>query len=137
MVLYFSFNDIEPIWIRGKFPLRKKSRKVKVRLAGKSNSHFPAILETGDLLCGARPSALEWKITLLLTYPHSTVSLNIPPPKEGEWSDVPGSTIYGQIRIPLPAEAIAHITEVDNDNYDYKLTLENVELVNRTRARKV
>jgi hypothetical protein len=138
MILHFTFNDIEPIWIPGKFPLAKtESRKVKVQLAGESSSHFPPILEVGDLLCDARPSPPEYFITLLLTYPHGTVPLNAPPPKEGIWSDVPGSTIYGQIRIPLPAEAIPLIRETGGGGkYSYELTLEDVELKNKTKPRK-
>lgn len=31
-----------------------------------------------------------------------------------------------------PEEAVAHICEADDDNYDYELTLENIELENKT-----
>jgi hypothetical protein len=137
MRLSFSFNEIEPIWIPGELPLKRKSRRAKVRLGGKSDSHFPPILEVGDLLSGARPSPPEYFVTLLLTYPHGTVPFNLPAPKEGEWSDVPGSTIYGQVRIPLPAEAIAAVTESNGSSYDYEVTLENVELENKTKYRRV
>ena len=138
MILHFTFNDIEPIWNSGKLPLAKtESRKVKVRLTGWSSSHFPPILEVGDLLCGARPSPPEYFITLLLTYPCSTLALNAPPLKEGIWSDVPGSKIYAQIRIPLPAEAIPLIREADGgEEYSYELILENVELENKTKPPK-
>jgi hypothetical protein len=116
MVLHFTFNDIEPIWNPGKLPLAKtESRKVKVRLTGWSSSHFPPILEVGDLLCGARPSPPEYFITLLLTYPCSNA----------------------QIRIPLPAEAILLIREADGgEKYSYELILENVELDNKTKRPK-
>jgi hypothetical protein len=138
MTLHFTFNDIEPIWIPGTLPLAKaESRKVKVRLAGWSSSRFPPILDVGELLCGARPWPPEYFITLLLTYPYSTAALNPPPLKENIWSDVPGATIYTQIRIPLPAEAIPLIREADGgEEYSYELTLENVELENKTKTPK-
>jgi hypothetical protein len=126
MTLQFTLNDIEPIWIPGNLPLAKtKSRKVKVRLVGKTSSHFPQnYIEIGELLTGARPSRPDYYITLLLTYRHST--------------DLPsGATTYGQIRIPLPAEAISLIRESDGgEKYSYELTLENVELENKTRRKK-
>jgi hypothetical protein len=140
MTLHYSLNDIEPIWIPGEFPLGKtQTRKVKLKLSGTTNSYFPpAMLEIGDLLCGARPPRPDYFITLLLTYPYSTVPINISPPKEGFWSDVPGSSIYGQIRIPLPKEAIALLRAVDGDSdYSYELTLENVAMENRTKRQKV
>jgi hypothetical protein len=120
MTLYYSLNDIEPIWIPGEFPLgNTPTGKVKVKLSGTTSSYFPpAMLEIGDLLCGARPSQPDYFITLLLTYPYGAVPINIAPPKEGFWSDIPGSTIYGQIRIPLPKEAVALLRAVD-DGSDY------------------
>jgi hypothetical protein len=65
------------------------------------------------------------------------VALDAPSPKEGIWSDVPGATIYAQIRIPLPAEAIPLIREADGgEEYSYELILENVELENKTKPPK-
>jgi hypothetical protein len=89
------------------------------------------------LLCGARPSPAEYFITLLLTYRHSTVPFNLSPPKKGEWSEIPGSTIYGQIRIPLPSEAIAGVTESEDIDYDYEVVLDDVELENKSKYRQV
>jgi hypothetical protein len=127
----FSRSDIAPNWIDGSLPLdRKAGRRVKVSLAGKSDSPFPpALFPYGDLLCGERPSPLQHFIMLLLEYPHSIT----PAPTvqdEGGWWSVPGSTVVGQIRIPLPAETIAMLRAVDADNHNYELTLEGVELVN-------
>jgi len=39
---------------------------------------------------------------------------------------------HGQIRIPLTAEAISQIREVDGDGYSYELTLDGVEATNKT-----
>ncbi|SRR6266568_1666091 len=139
MTLQYSLNDIEPIWIPGEFPLGKtEDRRVKVNLSGTTNSYFPpAMLEIGDLLCGTRPARPDYFITLLLTYPYGTVPFNVAPPKEGFWSEIPGSTIYGQIRIPLPKEAIAFLRPVDTGGaYSYELTLENVAMENRTKRPK-
>lgn len=126
----FSRSDIAPIWIDGSLPLEQKGgRRVKVSLTGKSDSPFPpALLPYGDLLRGERQSPLQHFIMLLLEYPHSVT----PSPAvqdEGGWWTVPGSTVIGQIRIPLPAEAIAKIRAVDADNHNYELALEGVELV--------
>jgi hypothetical protein len=75
---------------------------VSVTLSGTTSLYFPpAIFEIGDLLCGARPSRPDYFITLLLTCPYGMVPFNIAPPKEDFWSEIPGSTIYGQIRISL------------------------------------
>ena len=140
MTLHYSLNDIEPIWITGELPLGKtQTRKVKVKLSGTTNSYFPpAMFEIGDLLCGARPHRPDYFITLLLTYPYGTVPLNIPPPKEGFWSDIPGSTIYGQIRIALPKEAVVLLRPVDGgSDYSYELTLDNVTMENKTKRQKV
>lgn len=85
----------------------------------------------GDLLRSERPSSLEHAVTLLLAYPHSVT----PTPAvrdENGWCTIPGLTVYGQIRTPLTSEAIVKIRAVDGDGYSYELTLEGVELVNRT-----
>ena len=50
------------------------------------------------------------------------------------WWSVPGSQIIGQVRIALPAEAIAEIRGADSDDHGYELTLECVELVSKTPA---
>jgi hypothetical protein len=140
MTMHYSLNDIEPIWIPGKLPLGEtQTRKVKVKLSGTTNSYFPAAMfEIGDLLCGARPSRPDYFIMLLMTYPYGTVPTNIAPRREdGFWSPVPGSTIYGQIRIPLPKEAIALLKSVDGGSeYSYELTLDNVAMEDRTKRKK-
>jgi hypothetical protein len=139
MTLDYSFNDIEPIWIPGEFPLSKtQTRKVKVKLSGTTNSYFPsAMLEIGDLLCGARPTRPDYFITLLLTYPYGTVPFNVAPAREGFWSEIPGSTIYGQIRIPLPKEAVALLQMADGGSeYSYEFTLANVTMQNKTKRQK-
>jgi len=136
MTLDYSFNDIEPIWIPGEFPLGEtQTRNVKVKLSGTTNSYFPpALLEIGDLLCGARPTRPDYFITLLLTYPYGTIPLNVAPPREGFWSEIPGSTIYGQIRIPLPEQAVALLKAADGGSeYSYELTLNNVAMSNKTQ----
>jgi hypothetical protein len=136
MTLDYSFNDIEAIWIRGELPFGKtETRKVKVKLSGTTNSYFPpAMLEIGDLLCGARPSRPDYFVTLLLTYPYGTVPLNVSPAREGFWSEIHGSTIYGQIRIPLPEQAVTLLKPADGGSeYSYELTLDNVAMNNKTK----
>ncbi|MEO6871473.1 MAG: hypothetical protein ABI233_04545 [Chthoniobacterales bacterium] len=137
MILPFSFGDVEQKWIDGPFPLKRSgNRRVKVQLTGKTSSYFPsAINKIGDLLASERPTPLQHAITLLLSFPYSTVPLGGPPAKEGEWADVPGSVIYRQIRIPLPREAISQIREVENEAYSYELTLEDVQLELRPLVR--
>lgn len=136
MKLNFSHEDIDQLWIDGALPLqRKPNRKVKVQLTGRSDSPFPpAFGPLGDLLSGERPSPLQHEIMLLLNYPHSIFPAPAVKDESGWWT-IPGTTAYAQIRIPLPSEAIAQIREVEGDGYSYELTLEDVELVNKTPKR--
>ena len=138
MKLDFSRGSIGHLWVDGALPemlKQRKSRDVKAQLAGRSDSPFPpALMPVGDLLCSERPKPLQHAVTLLLPYPHSIT----PGPAvkdDGGWWTVPGSTIYGQIRIPLTAEAIAKIRQVDDDGYSYELMFEGIELVDRTPKR--
>ncbi len=128
MKLDFSLGDIDPLWIDGALPStlqQIKNRDVKAQLAGKLDSPFPsALLPVGDLLCRERPSPLQHAVTLMLSYPRSIT--------HNGWWTIRGSSIYGQIRIPLPAEAITQIRQVEGDRYQYELTLKDVELVNKT-----
>jgi len=135
MKLDFSLGDIDQLWIDGALPsmLRQmKNNDVKAQLSGKVDSPFPsALVPTGDLLCSERPSPLQHAVTLLLSYPHSITPSPAVQDDNGWWS-IPGSTVYGQIRIPLSSEAIAQIHRVESDDHQYELTLEDVELVNKT-----
>ena len=134
MKLEFSLNDIGQLWVDGELPsmLRQtKGRKVKAQLTGKSDSPFPPPFRVGDLLCSERPSPLQHAVTLMLAYLHSITPSPAVRDDNGWWS-VPGSETHGQIRIPLTAEAIAQIREVDGDGYNYELDLMDVELVNKT-----
>lgn len=136
MKLPFSFDDVEPIWIDGGLPIRKSNCNVNVRLAGQSDFYFPrALSKVGHLLCRERPSPLQHAVTLLLNYPYSNVPVGGPPPREGEWSDVPGSTIYRQIRLALPNEAVQQIREVEDYDYGYELLLKDVQLEHHPRQR--
>jgi hypothetical protein len=135
MKLDFSYGHIDQLWIDGALPpmlKQGKNHKVKAQLAGKSDSPFPhAKVPVNDLLMSERPSPLQHAVTLLIDYPHSIT----PSPAvrdEGGWWTVPGSTVYGQIRIPLSSEAIAQIRKVDGDGYSYELTLDGLELTNKT-----
>ena len=47
----------------------------------------------------------------------------------GVWCPVPGSPIYGQIRVALPPEAVEKIHRVSGNDNTYELTLEDVELI--------
>jgi hypothetical protein len=134
--LEFSFDSIDQLWVDGKFPLKdKRNRKVKAKLSGRSNSTFPPVFEIGDLLCSERPSPPQHAITLMLEYVHSITPA--PAVMTDGWSSIPGSPIIGQIRIPLPAKAIAQIRNAgDNvEDYQYELTLDGVELENKTPRR--
>jgi len=74
-------------------------------------------------------------VTLLLTYHHSTVPLRTSPPPVGEWYPVPGSPVYGQIRVALPPDAVKQVRCVSANDHNYELTLEDVELTEVTRRR--
>jgi hypothetical protein len=135
--LDFSLDDIDQLWIDGALPStvrQKKDNHVKAQLAGKSDSPFPPPFPVGDLLCSERPSPLQHGVTLMLTYLHSITPSPAVKVDDGWWS-MPGSEIHGQIRIPLTAEAIAQIREVDGDGYQYELDLKDVELSNKTPKR--
>src|SRR5438046_6639561 len=109
MKLDFSFDTHKQLWIDGALPpaiKQGKDRKVKVQLVdAKSVSPFPHVFSIGDLLPGERPSPLQHEVTLLLTYPHSITPSPAVQDEDGWWT-VPGSQVYGQIRVPLSAEAI-------------------------------
>jgi hypothetical protein len=137
MKLEFTLDDIGQLWIDGGLPsiLRQtKGPNVKAQLAGKSDSPFPAPFPVGDLLCSERPSPLQHAVTLMLEYLHSIAPSPAVRDDNGWWS-IPGSEVHGQIRIPLTAEAIAQIREVDGDGYQYELDLKDVELTNKTAKR--
>lgn len=136
MKLKYSFNGIEPHWFAGELPFREmRTERVKVRLTGRSSSDIPLFLEIGDLLTYSRELPRESAVTLLLTYYHSTVPPSDSPPPMGVWHPVPGSLIYGQIRIALTPEAVGRIHSDSGDGYNYQLTLEDVELIDVTRRR--
>jgi len=135
MNIKYSFNGIEPHWFDGDLPFPEmRTERVKVRLAGQSSSHFPPFLDVGDLLTYRRPSPKQSAVTLLLTYRHSTVPPRTAPQREGVWYPVPGSPVFGQIRLALPPEAVRLIRSVSADGHDYELTLEHVELADVTRT---
>ena len=48
---------------------------------------------------------------------------------------MPGSPVYGQIRIALPPDAVKLIRSVSADDHDYEITLEHVQLTDVTRKR--
>jgi hypothetical protein len=130
MKLMFSRGDVAPLWIDGSLPFKpKEGRRVKATLAGKSDAPFPpALYPYGDLLCGERPSPLQHRVTLLLDFPLSITPAPAVQDGGGFWS-IPGSTVVGQIRIPLFAEAIAQLRPVEAETHNYELALEGVELV--------
>jgi len=133
MKLDFSLGSIQTAWIDGQLPnmLRQvQSPRVKVQLSGKSDSRFPgAMMPIGDLLCSERPKPkLQHGVMLLLSYPHSITPSPAVQGKDGWWT-VPGSTVWGQIRIPLSSEAIAQIHKVEADDHQFELELKDIELV--------
>jgi hypothetical protein len=132
MKLMFSRGGVEPLWIDGSLPLKpKEGRRVKVTFEGKSDAPFPPALRPyGDLLCGERPSPLQHYITLLVDFPLST-TLAPAVQEGGGWWSMPGSTVWGQIRVALSAEAIALLQPVEAETHNYELTLEGVELVSK------
>jgi len=137
--LEFSLDDIGQLWIDGELPsmLRQtEPRNVKAELAGKSDSPFPPPFHVGDLLRSEQPSPLQHAVTLMLAYEHSITPSPAVRDENGWWS-MPGWERHGQIRVPLTAEAIAQIREVDGDGYKYELDLKDIELVNKTPERPV
>jgi hypothetical protein len=138
MKLDFSLGEIDQLWNEGALPAmlkETKGRSVKVQLSGKSDSPLPpSIVPIGDLLSSERPSPLQHAVTLLLSYPHSLT----PAPsvrEENGWWTIPGSTIYGQIRIPLTTESIALIEEADGEGFQFELKLNDIDLSNKTPKR--
>ena len=103
------------------------TERVKVQLTGQASTNFPPYFEIADLLCYRRPTPPESAITLMLTYHHCNVPLSTTPEPWGEWHPIPGSPIYGQIRVALPPEAVAKICKVSNENYSYELTLNDLK----------
>lgn len=135
--LDFNLDHIDQLWIDGALPStvrQKKDKRIKARLAGKSDTPFPPPFPVGEVLCSERPSPLQHAVTLMLTYLRSITPSPAVKDENGWWT-VPGSEIHGQIRIPLTAEAIAQIREVDGDGYVYELDLNDVELANKTPKR--
>ena len=133
MTLDYSFNGIDQKWIDGDLPFPNSVERVKVNLpGGRSASQFPPFHPIGELLIYQRPSPKQFAVTLLLTYHHGTQPLTNTPQPMGVWVPVPGSPIFGQIRIALTHEAVNQIRQVNAADAVYELTLENVELVNMT-----
>ena len=90
-----------------------------------------AAVSRWDLLCSERASPLQHAVTVTLAYVHSITPSPAVRDDNGWWS-MPGWETRGQIRISLTAEAIAQIREVDGDGYSYELTLDDIELRNKT-----
>ena len=139
ITLTFSrqFNGISPLWLSGPLPFSSaENRHVRVNFVNiLAAIGFPAsYYEKGQLLCHERPSPLQHAVTLLLTYPLATVSSGPVAPKPGEWTDVRGSTVYGQILIPLPAEAVAAIRSLPSSDCALELELQRVELLEYERG---
>jgi len=136
--LDFSLGSIQPAWIDGRLPdmLRQaQTPRVKVQLSGKSDSVFPrSMMPVDDLLCSERPKPLQHAVTLLLSYPHSITASPAVQDESGWWT-MPGSTVWGQIRIPLSSEAIAQVRQVEADDHQYDLDLKDVELTNKTKRK--
>lgn len=129
MILHYSFKDIEPVWYSGALPFPEmRSPKAKIYLEGNSAGSFPAVFEIADLLTKHRISTNESAITVLFTYVAGIVPQNPHPPKPGVWSSVPGTKIFGQIRMPLPEEAVHLIKKVDGESYEFELRLLNIDL---------
>jgi hypothetical protein len=133
MKLNYSFSFIEPHWFSDDLTVSERLMgRVKVRLLGKSPLYFPAFFEIADLLTNHSASLKRSAVTLLLTYHHSTVPSRTSPMAEGVWHPIPGSPVYGQIRVALPPEAVKLIRPVSAEDHDYELVLDNVELTDVT-----
>lgn len=133
MKLDYSFNDISTLFQPGDLPFPDmRTEKVKVSISGSSDSRFPPIFSIGDLLCHWRPTN-ETGITLLLRYQAGITPPSNKPPSCDEWTPVPNSPIYGQIRVALTPEAVKQIRKAPGDGYDYELTLQDVQFTDKTR----
>jgi len=133
MTLDYSFGAVPQIWFSGGLPYDgMKTEKVQVTLPGTSDGPFPPTFKIGDLLCYHRPSPDEWAVVLLLQY-HAGTNPPMPTaPPLGAWHPAPGAPIIGQIRIPLPPDAVRQIKRNPGEGYDYELTLRDVRLRNVT-----
>ena len=52
----------------------------------------------------------------------------------GQWVDVPGSEVRQQVKLALPAEAIARIRRVDGQEWAFELKLEDVRMIDQRAA---
>ena len=133
MKLDYSFNEIPTLFHPENLPIPgMRVEKVKVSISASSKGLFPPVFSIGDLLCHKRQTN-ETGITLLLTYQAGITPPSTKPPAIGEWSPVPYSPIYGQIRVALTAEAIKLIRKNPGEGYDYELNLHDVQFADKTR----
>jgi hypothetical protein len=118
---------IDPIWIDGELPYPDMGiEKVRVRIQGVANGSFPRFVEEGELLPYRRRQPEQHAITLLLIYGAGTVPLSASPASTTDWAPVPGSPVFGQIRVPLTAEAIQCLRRVDEPSHQFELVLDEV-----------
>jgi hypothetical protein len=134
MNLDYSFHLIPSLWHDGALPHPGMNiEKVKVDLQGTTNGPFPPIFSLGDLLCQQRSKPKQQHaITLLLTFIAGQNPPSTQPPAHGVWTPVPGESIYGQIRVALPEQAILAIQKADHPESPFKLILSNVSFNNVT-----
>lgn len=121
MNLNYSFSSIDPLIISSPSPIRTEANeKILVDIDGTSDGPFPACLREADLLSYGDSDGTSHGYTLLLTYVSGRTPPSASPCKIGEWKPMPDSLIFGQIRVPLPAEAIRLI---HRDSISGRLTL--------------
>jgi hypothetical protein len=129
MTLHYSFKNIDPIWYSGALPYPEmRAPKVKIYLAGNSAGYFPPVFEIADLLTYHRKSTNDSAITVLFTYVAGIVPQHPHAPENGVWSSFPGTQIFGQIRMPLPEEAVRLIKKADGEIYEFELRLLDFDL---------
>ncbi len=105
MKLNYSFNQVTPILVPGDAPLKIRSgEKIQVCIDELTGNWLSPSFNA-ELLTEGEPGKTHG-YTLLVN-----IQIGITPPsnmtaKPGEWTEVPNSPIFGQMRIPLPEDAI-------------------------------
>jgi hypothetical protein len=108
------YRDWEHLWIDGTRPFPKRpNEKIKVHfVSGNAPANFPhTVNDIADLLTTERTEPQQsFYATLLFSYPIN-------------------QTTRGDIRIALPLELIKQIRTVDNKDFAYELSLDNVDFI--------
>lgn len=139
MRLDYSYTNIDPVYFPGHLPFADMyDKRVKVTIRGSQVGGGPSFNPIGTLLCHHRADTNESGITLLLDYQMGTTPPSNQAPRvrvrDEPWERKPSSAIRGQILVPLTREAIDQIRKVSDSDYQYELTLADVQFDHKTAS---